>query len=118
MFTIKLSELFVKLFCLQNFKTTIDFFVAKRYNIFWGYDYNGYEKEVKQMDRYDEVVKLCRTCEKATVLSITGDCLCKKYGVVKNNYVCKKYKLNKFLPRPPKLRNMDTARFNINDFQV
>lgn len=70
------------------------------------------------MEQYDEVVKLCRTCEKATELQVTGDYLCKKYGVVNNDYVCGKYKLNKFLPRPPKRRMIDTTKFNIEDFQV
>ena len=76
-------------------------------------------KGVKIMDReFDEVVRLCRTCAKAKVISVTGDYICKKYGVVKHDHICRKYKLNEFLPRPAKARLIDTAKFDISDFQV
>jgi len=75
-------------------------------------------KNSKNIDNLDEVVKLCRTCAKATEISVTGDYLCKKFGVVKNDYVCSKYKLNQFLPRPQKRRTLDVSRFDAGDFSV
>ena len=75
---------------------------------------------ITPMDKfnYDEVVKLCRTCAKATVISITGDYLCVKRGIVKHDNVCKKYKLNESLPRPSKRRLIDTSKFDASEFKV
>ena len=82
--------------------------------------YNIIKKGVKKMsdNHYDEIVRLCRTCKRAAEVSVTGDYLCVKRGVVKHDHVCKKYKLNKFLPRPAMRRIMDTTQFNINDFTI
>jgi len=70
------------------------------------------------MSNYDEIVKLCRTCRSATALTVTTDYLCEKLGVVKHDHLCRKYKLNENLPRPKIRRTFDTAKFNLNDFQV
>ena len=66
----------------------------------------------------DEVVKLCRTCAKATLISLTGDYMCQKHGIVKHDHVCRKYKLNEYLPRPAKKRLIDTDKFNAEDFTI
>ena len=71
------------------------------------------------MDNHlDEVVKLCRTCAKSTELEFAGDYLCEKFGIVKSDSVCKKYKLNEFLPRPTKRRMIDATKFDGSDFSV
>ena len=72
----------------------------------------------KTYDNSDEIVKLCRTCAKAAEMKVTGDYLCAKFGVVRHDHVCRKYKLNKFLPRPQPRQTIDTAKFSISDFQV
>ena len=72
----------------------------------------------KKNDNFDEIVRLCRTCEYAAAVKITGDYLCEKIGIVKHDNVCRKYKLNESLPRPSKRRMVDTLKFNIEDFRV
>ena len=75
-------------------------------------------KKSKKEHNFDEIVRLCRTCERASVVKLTGDYLCDKFGVVEHDSVCRKYKLNKSLPRPAKRRMVDTLKFNVEDFQV
>jgi len=70
------------------------------------------------MHDLDEIVKLCRTCGKAKPLAVTSDYLCKKFGPVSHDYVCKAYVLNEFLPRPRPKRMIDTSKFDTQEFNI
>ncbi len=65
-----------------------------------------------------DLIEKCETCAFATSLSYCGDFLCSKYGAVSPDWLCKKYKVNRFLKKPPKKRKIDTSRFSPDDFSI
>lgn len=64
----------------------------------------------------DDISKICATCTFSKKLSI-GDYICSKYGVVSEDYSCKKYFLNRFMEQPKK-QSLDFSRFSIDDFSI
>lgn len=65
-----------------------------------------------------DVTEKCETCAFAVGLEYSGDFLCSKYGAVPPDYLCKKYKINRFLKRPPKKRGLDISRYSSDDFSI
>ncbi len=65
-----------------------------------------------------DLVEKCETCAFAVLLEYSGDCLCSHFGAVKPDYKCKKYKINRFLKKPPKKRELDMSRYSADDFSI
>ncbi len=65
-----------------------------------------------------DLIEKCETCAFAVLLKYSGDCLCSKFGIVSPEYKCKKYKINRFLKRPPKKRELNFSRYSNDDFSI
>lgn len=65
-----------------------------------------------------DLIRKCETCAFAISLSYSGDCLCSKFGAVEPEYICKHYKINRFLRRPPKKRELNMSRYSAEDFSI
>ena len=65
-----------------------------------------------------DLIRKCETCAFAIKLDYFDDCLCSKYGAVDPDYLCKKYKINRFLKRPPKKRELNISRYSAEDFSI
>ncbi len=59
--------------------------------------------------RKDDIEKICACCENATVIRESDICICKLNGAVRQNDVCKKFKLDllKLAPVPRPLPDED-----------
>ncbi len=65
-----------------------------------------------------DLIEKCETCAFATRLEYGKDYLCSKFGPVSPEHLCKKYKINRFLRKPPKKRELDMSRYNAEDFSI
>lgn len=65
-----------------------------------------------------DLIEKCETCAFAVSLEYSTDCLCTKYGPVDSDFKCKKYKINRFLKRPPKKRELNLSRYSADDFSI
>ncbi len=66
----------------------------------------------------DEVSRICATCKFAIPLVTVDDLMCPKYGIVKPDFICKKYDYNRLMKRPAKKRILNTNRFTQEDFSI
>ncbi|MBE7012144.1 MAG: hypothetical protein E7415_05675 [Ruminococcaceae bacterium] len=65
-----------------------------------------------------DLIEKCETCAYAVMLEYTKECLCSKFGPVSPEYKCKKYRINRFLRRPPKKRELNISRYAEDDFSI
>lgn len=65
-----------------------------------------------------DLIEKCETCAFAIVMEYSGDCLCSKFGAVSPEHKCKKYKINRFLRKPKKKREIDMSRYSAEDFSI
>ena len=65
-----------------------------------------------------DLIEKCETCAYAILLEYSKDCLCSKFGPVPPEYICKKYRINRFLRRPPKKRELNISRYSEDDFSI
>ncbi len=65
-----------------------------------------------------DLIEKCETCAFAVFLEYSKDCLCSKFGAVSPEYKCKKYRVNRFLRRPPKKRELNMSKFSPEDFSI
>jgi hypothetical protein len=65
-----------------------------------------------------DLIEKCETCAYAITLKYSKDCLCSKFGPVSPEYKCKKYRINRFLRRPPKKREINISRYSQDDFSI
>lgn len=64
-----------------------------------------------------DLIEKCETCAYAVPLGYTKEFLCSKFGPVPPECRCKKYRINRFLKRPPKKREINISRYSNDDFQ-
>ena len=69
-------------------------------------------------DVSDQVTQICATCKWASPFNTVEYVICSKKGLVKSDFICKKYEYNRLLKRPPKLRNVNENRFTAEDFSI
>ncbi len=65
-----------------------------------------------------DVAENCASCRFAKQVVLTGDYMCEKRGLVKPDFVCKKYSYNVFLKHPPRRRGIDTSKYSPDDFSI
>lgn len=65
----------------------------------------------------EDIEKKCALCQFGQPIPDTLEVLCKKYGVVEYNYVCKKYKYDIFKKKVKRKRDADMG-FGEEDFSI
>lgn len=65
-----------------------------------------------------DVSENCASCRFAKPVLLTGDCICEKRGLVKSDFVCKKYSYNVFLKHPSKRRKIKPTKYTADDFSI
>ncbi len=69
-------------------------------------------------DVSDQVTQICATCKWASPFNTVEYVICSKKGLVKADFICKKYEYNRLLKRSPKRRNINQNRFTVDDFNI
>ena len=69
-------------------------------------------------DVSDEVTQICATCKWAAPFNTVEYVICSKKGLIKSDFVCKKYEYNRLLKRPSKKHNLCKNRFTAEDFSI
>ena len=65
----------------------------------------------------EEIDRKCALCQFGEPIPETLEVLCKKYGVVEYNYVCKKYKYDIFKKKVKRKKDIDTG-YSEEDFSI
>jgi hypothetical protein len=60
----------------------------------------------------------CKNCFYSMIIPVRRECLCRKYGIVPQNHVCKKYRFDPFKIRVRRIRTFPTGRFTAADFSI
>lgn len=69
-------------------------------------------------DISDEVTQICATCKWASHFTTVEYVICSKKGLIKADYVCKKYEYNRLLKQSYRRRNVNINRFKSEDFSI
>ena len=71
----------------------------------------------KEFENFD-AAQVCATCKYASPLHSTDDYICKKKGLVANNFACRHYDYNRLLKRPPHKHQLNMSHIDSNDFNI
>lgn len=64
-----------------------------------------------------KITRSCSYCQRGTVME-NDQILCAKYGVVSAYYSCRKFRYNPFKRVPPKMKPLNTQKYDDVDFSL